>query len=42
LSGDHQASFSWYQAIVAARPLSKSWYFGSQPSSLRSLPDSIA
>ena len=42
LWGRHQSSCSWYHAMVLARPDSKSWNCGCQPSSWRSLPDSMA
>ena len=42
LTGRHQSSWAWYHSMVAASPASKSWYVGCQPSSWRSLPDSIA
>ena len=38
----HHASFVRYQSIVAARPRSKSGNEGCQPSSVRSLVESIA
>ena len=42
LAGLHQASLSRYHAIVAARPSAKSVCAGAQPSSRRSLAESIA
>ena len=42
LAGRHQSSWAWYHSMVSASPASKSWYVGCQPSSWRSLPDSIA
>ena len=42
LCGRHQSSCSRYHAMVLARPDSKSPNWGSQPSSLRSRPESIA
>ena len=42
LWGRHQSSCCWYHSMVLARPDSKSWNVGCQPSSWRSLPDSIA
>ena len=42
LWGRHQSSWVWYHSMVLARPDSKSWNCGDQPSSWRSLPDSMA
>lgn len=42
LNGRHQLSLAWYHCTVANRSASKSSYVGSQPSSWRSLPLSIA
>ena len=42
LWGRHQSSWFWYHSTVLARPASKSWNCGCQPSSWRSLPDSMA
>ncbi len=42
LWGRHQSSCAWYHSMVRARPASKSPYAGCQPSSVRSLVESIA
>ena len=41
-AGSHHARFRVYHSIVCARPDSKSVCFGAQPSSVRSLVESIA
>ncbi len=42
LCGRHHSSCAWYHSIVSARPDSKSANRGTQPSSVRSLPESMA